>query len=137
MNQQVVPSTSQEIREFIVRHFEDFVDKQDPTTIQRNVSPRYIDHDAEERVPIDLMKATEQAKLLFKRFPDVKVDVRDVLADGDKVVVRNVWSATDAQTGKRIEFHGFVLFRIEDGKLIERWATTTEPAELLKEPLPW
>lgn len=129
-------STPEEVKKFILQHFKDFIDNRDPTTIQRNVSSQYIDHDAQQG-PIHLAKATEQANAMFKRFPDVKVDVRDILVDGDKVVVRNVWSATAADTGKRVEFHGFVLFRIAEGKLTERWTTITEPRELVAEPLKW
>ena len=31
------------------------------------------------------------------------------LAEADKVVVRNIWTGTDARTGRRMEFHGFAL----------------------------
>jgi hypothetical protein len=28
-----------------------------------------------------------------------------------------------------MEFHGFVLWRFDGGKIAERWATVTQPAE--------
>jgi predicted ester cyclase len=46
-------------------------------------------------------------------------------------MVRNTWRATDATTGKKIEFHGFVLWRFAGRKIVERWATITEPRETL------
>ena len=39
------------------------------------------------------------------------------------------WRGTSARTGKPMEFHGFVLWRLEGGKIAERWATVTPPAE--------
>jgi hypothetical protein len=32
---------------------------------------------------------------------------------------------TDKGSGKKIEFHGFVLWRFENRKIVERWATIT------------
>jgi predicted ester cyclase len=34
---------------------------------------------------------------MHKLMPDLKVEVRDVLGDGDKVVVRNVWTGTNGE----------------------------------------
>ena len=38
----------------------------------------------------------------LKRFPDLHVNIEDLIAEGDKVVVRNTWTATDSQNGRRI-----------------------------------
>ena len=64
----------------------------------------------------------------YKRWPDLSVKVEDILAEGDKVMVRNSCTATEAETGQRIEFHGFVLWRFAKKKIVERWATITPPA---------
>jgi predicted ester cyclase len=66
----------------------------------------------------------------MKQVPDLTVDVRDVIADGDKVAVRAVWLGTDAVSQRKVEFHGFVQWRIVEGKFAERWATVTPLAEL-------
>jgi predicted ester cyclase len=52
-----------------------------------------------------------------------------MIAEGDKVVCRNIWRWTDTASGKRMQFHGFVLWRFEGTKIAERWATVTPPAE--------
>jgi predicted ester cyclase len=59
------------------------------------------------------------------------------VAQGDKVVVRNLWTGTNAETGKRVEFHGFVMWRIEHGKIAERWATVTPMQEITAKALEW
>ncbi|HEY2581243.1 MAG TPA: ester cyclase [Mucilaginibacter sp.] len=61
---------------------------------------------------------------LYKFIPDIHVDIEDILAEGDKVMVRNIWSGTNAQ-GNKIQFKGFVLWKLKDGKIAERWATVT------------
>jgi len=32
-------------------------------------------------------------------------------------------------SGRKMQFHGFVLWRFEGDKIAERWATVTSPAE--------
>jgi hypothetical protein len=32
-------------------------------------------------------------------------------------------------SGKKMQFHGFVLWRFEGDRIAERWATVTPPAE--------
>ena len=55
--------------------------------------------------------------------------IKDLVAEGDKVVCRNVWNWTDTVTGKNMQFHGFVMWRFEGDRIAERWATVTPPAE--------
>jgi steroid delta-isomerase-like uncharacterized protein len=61
-------------------------------------------------------------------FPDVRIQVNDVIAEGDKVAVR--WSGSGTHrgndlgfpaTGTAIEFTGMTIGRIENGKLVEGW----------------
>jgi ketosteroid isomerase-like protein len=63
--------------------------------------------------------------------------VKDALAEGDKVMVRNLWTGTRADTGERIEFHGFVLWRVAGGKIAERWATVTPMHEFVAQAINW
>ena len=63
--------------------------------------------------------------------------MQDTLAEGDKVVVCNLWAGTRADTGQRIAFHGFALCRIAGGKIVERWAMVTLMHELAAQVLSW
>jgi predicted ester cyclase len=73
----------------------------------------------------------EMLEALYRKYPDIQVTIEDMIAEGDKVVCRNIWRGKDAQTGKAMEFHGFVLWRMQDGKIAERWATVTAPTEIV------
>jgi predicted ester cyclase len=57
----------------------------------------------------------------------MRVTIEDIIAEGDRVVVRNTWTGTDRETGKKIRFSGIVIWRIEDRKLVERWAYLEPP----------
>jgi steroid delta-isomerase-like uncharacterized protein len=61
-------------------------------------------------------------------FPDVKLELEDMIAEGDKVAVR--WTATAthqgkglgfAATGRQVRFNGMVFMRVQGGKLVEGW----------------
>jgi predicted ester cyclase len=113
----------------VINHFDDFVNKRDLDAIDRNLTDDFLDHDGPGGKPAD--RAADRAMMarMHKIFPDLHVAVLDHVAEGDKVVVRNLWTGTNAQTGAKVEFHGFVMWRIADGKIAERWATVTTPRE--------
>lgn len=50
-----------------------------------------------------------------------------MIAEDDRVAVRNHWSGTDATTNQRVEFRGIVIWRIADRKIAERWAYLEKP----------
>jgi len=66
---------------------------------------------------------------MYAVMPDLHLTIEDLIAEGDKVVCKNHWRWTDTDSGKKMGFHGFVLWRFEGDKIAERWATVTKPAE--------
>lgn len=70
---------------------------------------------------------------VLQRWPDLHVTVEDAIAEGDQVIVRNHWHFTDPNTGKKMEFHGFVQWRFANKKIVERWATITPAKEISSE----
>ena len=116
-------------REFVKRHFE-AVNRREVQTLLGNMRTDLYDHELDGGHKNDLEEGAQRLQVLLKQVPDLTVDVRDVIADGDKVVVRAVWSGTNAASGIKVEFHGFAQWRIVDGKFAERWATVTPIAEI-------
>ena len=121
--------SSEEAKAFVRRHFEDFVNRQDLSAAERNFSSDYQEHGAD--VPPGLPPGPAGPKMYlaaaFRRFPDIHVSVEDMIAEGDKVVCRNTWRATDSETKQKIEFGGIVIWRIVGDKLAERWAYLQAP----------
>jgi predicted ester cyclase len=66
---------------------------------------------------------------MYSMMPDLHLTIEDLIAEGDKVVCKNHWRWTDPNSGRKMGFHGFVLWRFEGDKIAERWATVTKPAE--------
>jgi len=82
--------------------------------------PELYDHELEGDHKNDLEERAQRLQVLKKQVPDLAVDVRGVIADGDKVVVGAVWLGTDAVSRRKVEFHGFVQWRIVEGQFAER-----------------
>ena len=120
--------TPDEAKAFVRRHFEDFVNRQDLSAADRNFASDYREHGADAPASQPGPDGPKQyLAAAFRRFPDIHVTIEDMMAEGDKVVVRNVWRATDRENQRRIEFGGIVIWRIAEGKLAERWAYLESP----------
>ena len=122
--------TLEEMKAFVRQHFEDFVNRKNAAVIHQNMTPDFYDHDGPGGEPTGIEGDEKMMEGLYALMPDITVTIEDMIAEGDKVMCRNTWRGTNAQTGQKIEFHGFVLWRFEGGKIAERWATVTPPTEI-------
>src|SRR6201984_2154189 len=116
--------THAEAREFIRNHFEEFVNKKNFEIGNVNFAADFVDHGADvpPRMPAGPAGAIAYVSVALKRFPDLHVTIEDMIAEDDRVVVRNRWTATDSQRGERLEFRGIVIWRIAGRQIVERWA---------------
>ncbi len=121
--------THAEMKQFVRDHFENFVNRQNLAIADINFAPGFVDHG--DDVPPGLPPGPAGTKLYlagaFKRFPDIHVTIEDMIAEDDRVVVRNRWTGTDASTGERVTFAGIVIWRIAARQLHERWAYLQKP----------
>jgi len=119
----------EQMKNFVRQHFEDFVNQQDLSAADRNFGPDYLEHGAD--APANSPPGPEGPKrylaAAFKRYPDIHVTIEDIIAEGDRVVVRNIWRATDSTNGQKIKFGGIVIWRMAHGQLVERWAYLQPP----------
>jgi steroid delta-isomerase-like uncharacterized protein len=66
--------------------------------------------------------------MLHSAFPDFKVTIDDLVAEGDKVVIRQTWTGTHRgefmgipPTGRSVSFQVIDMIRIAGGKCVEHW----------------
>ena len=125
--------THSELREFVRNHFEEFVNRQNLSIADVNFAAGFVDHGTD--VPPGLPPGPEGAKQYvggaYKKFPDIHVTIEDMIAEDDRVVVRNTWRGTDRDTKVRIQFSGIVIWRIAQRQLVERWAYLQAPKPVL------
>src|SRR5215469_4337730 len=87
-----------EMKQFVRNHFEEFVNRKYLNIGNLNFAPEFIDHGAD--VPPGLAPgpagAMQYVGGAYKKFPDIHVEILDLIAEDDKVVVRNHWTGTEA-----------------------------------------
>ena len=91
-------------------------------------------------LPIDVTGA-RALKEIFMRlhgaYPDLHVSVEDLIAEGDKVVSRNVVTGTHRgeymgipPTGNSVTYNEVFIFRFVDGHIAETWGVVDVLAQL-------
>jgi predicted ester cyclase len=121
--------TPDQMKQFVREHFEDFVNKRNAAVIRKNMTADFHDHDGPGGKPTGVEGDEQMMMAMYKSMPDLRLTIEDMIAEGDKVMCRNVWRWTDSASGNKMQFHGFVLWRFEGNKIAERWATVTPPAK--------
>ena len=79
-------------------------------------------------IPRDREGVKQLTTVLRSAFPDFKATIDDIVAEGDKVVIRQTWSGTHKgefmgvpPTGKSVSFGVIDIIRIAGGKFVEHW----------------
>jgi predicted ester cyclase len=118
-----------EMKEFIRNHFEEYVNRNNLRIGQANFAPGFVDHggDLPPGLPPGPAGAIRYVSEALKKVPDLRVTIEDLIAEDDKVVVRNHWTGTDAASQQRLEFSGIVIWRIANRQIVERWAYLESP----------
>lgn len=92
------------------------------------MSPNFVDHNPMPGLPADKQGQKQGITMFRTAFPDLKTTVDDLVAEGDKVVLRVTSRGTHkgefqgmAPTGKQVTIQGIFIGRIGGGKLVESW----------------
>ena len=92
------------------------------------ISPNFVNHSAPAGIPPTRDGYRQYVEMLLASFPDIYLDIEDLIAEGDKVVVRYTVRGTHQgsfmglpPSGKQFSFTGIGIQRIVDGKFVERW----------------
>jgi steroid delta-isomerase-like uncharacterized protein len=97
--------------------------------VDRYLSPDFVNHDPTfPDQPPDRESMRSAGEVIRAAFPDWHSDLQDLIAVGDKVVERFTASGTHeselmgiAPTGHTVTLPGINIFRLKDGKIVERW----------------
>jgi len=121
--------THAETKKFIRDHFEEFINRKNVRIGEVNFAPGFVDHgvDVPPGLPPGPAGAMQYVSAAIKKMPDVHVNIEDLIAEDDKVVIRNHWMGTDAASKQRLEFSGIVIWRIANRRIAERWAYLENP----------
>lgn len=110
------------VRKFIAASADD-----DQPALMELLSPDFAAHLAEGPAQRDVFLLHNS--VFAKAFSDRQFTINELVAEGDKVMVRATWRGTHTSsfrglspTGKRIAISAFIADRIQDGKIVEHWS---------------
>ena len=120
---------STEQNKALVRRLEEVFNRGNISLVDELFAPDFVEH---EELPPGIppgREAVKQLTTMFRSaFPDFKATIDDIVAEGDKVVIRQTWSGTHKgefmgvpPTGKSVSFGVIDIVRIAGGKLVEHW----------------
>jgi predicted ester cyclase len=92
-----------------------------------------VEPDVQIRTPLPIEATGAQAlkqawATLLRAYPDLHITAEDLIAEGDKLVCRNVVTGTHhgeymgiPPTGKSVTYNEIIIFRFEGGRIAETW----------------
>jgi steroid delta-isomerase-like uncharacterized protein len=105
---------------------EELWNKRNTAVIDRYLSPDFVEHNKNLSSGIEGRKQFVAA--VFAGFSDYHAEIQDVVAEGDRLVARIMWTGTQdgpflgrPATGKPLRFSTADFLRIENGKIAEHW----------------
>ena len=123
--------STQDNKALLRRFYDEVINKKNLAAIDEFIDPQMVDHALPPGMPAGIEGQRQVLSMYSTAFPDTHFTVEDMIAEGDKVVVRLSMSATQQgaflgqpPTGKHVTFTGIDIIRIAGGKLVERWAET-------------
>ena len=90
------------------------------------ISPDYAGIGNVEEKGVESFRHTVQA--VINAFPDIQWNILDMMAEGDKVILRWTWTGTNTQpfrgipaSNKTVTDNAIVIYQLRDGKVINAW----------------
>jgi predicted ester cyclase len=121
-------SVQEQNKEIVRRFYAEVMGQGNMDSFHELVDARFVDHGETLFGSPNRDELEMGIGYMHNLFQDFNVYLEDMIADGDIVGVRGTmrcknigpWLGTKPQ-GNNLEWKGLAIFRIEDGKIIERW----------------
>ena len=123
------PSDPQANTALVLYVVEKFWNQKNVNVLGETHSPDSIAHNPiipGQPLPFDFYK--QVCLIYISAFPDMKATTEDIIAEGDKVVIR--WTATGTHqgelmgipaSGRQVTWTGMTIYRFANGKIVENW----------------
>ena len=141
-----LPAVSLESNKAVIRrHYEELFNDRNLDIAAEITAADYIEHGVapprsspgQAADPIESLKGT--VRWLTNAFPYLRIEIDDMIAEGDKVLAYITMRGTHRgefqglePTGRTFEAKAMHLFRIRDGKAVEHWAVREDLPMLLQ-----
>jgi predicted ester cyclase len=122
----------------VLRFNREVIERGDKAAFRALVAPDFVNRTAPPGLdpgPDGLLHMLNQ--VLRTAFPDLRVEIHDQIAEGDRVTTRKTLRGTHrgpimgiAATGREVAIEVIDIVRVRDGRYVEHWGLNTLPAVL-------
>jgi steroid delta-isomerase-like uncharacterized protein len=119
---------SEENKERQRRFVEDYQGRRDESVGEELLADDFVNHAEVPGLANDREGVMLFHRALWGGFSDFRVEIHDLLADGDRVVTRKTFHGTHdgdfmgiPPTGKQVSWDVIDIVRYRDGRLVEHW----------------
>jgi steroid delta-isomerase-like uncharacterized protein len=132
------PTTTEERNKAIaLRVFEEIFNQGKFSVAEEIYAPDFKNHGLDDRLVdhyVDLKADQDAVHSEKKAFPDLKMTVTKMVAEGDLVAVHWIFQGTHTHdgyaglpaTGTKVTMTGITIWRIVDGKITDEWSSFNE-----------
>jgi steroid delta-isomerase-like uncharacterized protein len=122
--------TPEELKALVRRHVEDGFNQGDWTVSQETLADDYTAYyGAEGKANVGRDEYVRVCRFLRRSFPDVHITIEDLVAEGEKVVMRYTERGTLTgrpflgiePSGQRYAQPGTTVYRVVDGRVAQSW----------------
>jgi steroid delta-isomerase-like uncharacterized protein len=118
-------------RDLVRRLHAALLDSRDPDVVDSFFAPEFVSHNNPPGFPPGVEGVKRFFSMFRDAFPDVAVEIDELVAQGDRVAVATTLTGTHegelmgvAPTGRRVSVTGIDIVRAADGKIVEHRGLT-------------
>ena len=119
----------QDAKTVVTRFYEELINERRRSSAGEILAQDFRDHPGAPGVPPSRDGLLQWLAKVSTAFPDLRVRVDDLIAEGDKAAARITISGTNRgpflekpPTDRAVTWSGIDLFRLVDGRIAERWS---------------
>ena len=120
--------STEENKVLIRRFYEEVFNKRNVAALDDFYAPDHIDHTLPPGLPVGPEGTKQAIATMLEGFPDLHITIEDMIAEGDKVVIRFTTHGTQQRTlggipptGKQVAVSTIEITRIVGDKIVEDW----------------
>ena len=120
--------STEENKALICRFYEEVFNQRNLAALDDFYAPDHIDHTLPPGLPVSPEGTKQAIATMLEGFPDLRISIEDMVAEGDKVVTRFTTHGTQQgklgaipPTSKQVAVPTIEITRIADGKIVEDW----------------
>jgi steroid delta-isomerase-like uncharacterized protein len=122
------PVMSQQNKALAQRYVEEVFTRRNLAALDDLLHPDYVWHGPGGEEVRGAQGARQMMEMYLGAFPDLEMNIDDIVAEGDRVVLRWTGRGTHkgplagaAPSGRAVSVSGIVITRVQDGRMAEDW----------------